>query len=170
MGQAIVRLGELKVEKFIEGVVNNYVVYSPLPLSKQHSSGLDGDIVISATPTIEIIDADLDVAIDLQYEYAYSIGTDNKLKVAFDKSKHVNKGSAVDALKCVSVIYEQGELMVTGNEYVLTVHNSRGEEIHRTVPQSPAQLLTIISTFDDTRQVDEVGPLDYKIRRNYTVK
>jgi len=170
MGQAIIRLGELKVERFVEGLVNNYLVFSPLPLSKQHSSGLDGDIVMSATPTLEIIDADLDVAINPQYEYVYSVGTDNKLKVAFDKSKHTNKGSAIDALKCVSVIYEQGELIVSGNEYVLTVHNSRGEEIHRTVPQSPAQLLTVMSTFDDTRQVDEVGPLDYKIRRNYTVK
>lgn len=170
MGQAIVRFGELKVEKFVEGQVNNFLVFSPLPYSRQHSSGIDGDIVISATPTIEIIDADLDVAIDAQFEYAYSIGTDNKLKVAFDKTKHVNKGSAVDALKCVSVVYELGTLSVDSNEYKLTVRNSLGEEIHKTVPQPLMQLQNVISTFDDTRQVDEIGPLSYVLSRNYTVK
>ncbi|MCM3256995.1 hypothetical protein M3664_04270 [Paenibacillus lautus] len=170
MGQGIIRFGELKVEKFDIGLVNSWITFSPLPYSRQHSSGLDGDIVISATPTIEIIDADLDVAIPSQYAYAYSIATDNKLKIAFDKALHPDKGSALDALKCISVTYELGDLTVNGNNYILVVRNSLGEEIHRTVPQTLDQAKVVMSTFDDTRSVDAGGFLKYELVRDYIVK
>lgn len=168
MGQGIVRFGELKVENFIEGITNNWLIYSPLPYSRQHSSGIDGDIVISATPTIEIIDVDLDVPINPQYAFAYSVATDNKLKMAFDKTKF-DKARAIEALKCVSIIYELGHLETVGNNYVMIVRNSLGEEIHRTVPQTLDQAKTVISTFDDTRSVDVSGFLRYEMVRDYKV-
>lgn len=170
MGQAIVRFGELKLEKYEKGNVNHWLVFSPLPYAKQHSSGLDGDITISATPTVEIIDADLDVAIDPQYAYAYSIATDNKLKVAYTKDAHANMGAALDALKCISIVYDLGDLSVNGNFYNVVVRNSLGEEIHRTTPMTLDQAKTMISTFDDTRQIDYDGFLKYELKRDYTVK
>ncbi|WP_440110354.1 hypothetical protein [Paenibacillus sp. QZ-Y1] len=168
MGQGIVRFGELKVENYFEGINNGWIVFSPLPNSRQHSSGIDNDIVISATPTVEIIDVDLDVPIDPKYAFAYSIGTDNKMKMAFDKTKF-NKVTAIDVLKCISVIYELGHLEVCGNNYLLIARNSLGEEIHRTVPQTLDQLKNVISTFDDTRSVDIIGPLKYELVRDYKV-
>ncbi|KAF6626948.1 hypothetical protein H6F38_23105 [Paenibacillus sp. EKM208P] len=170
MGQAIVRFGELKLEKHEKGNVNDWLVFSALPYARQHSSGLDGDIVISATPTIEIIDADLDVAIDPQYAYAYSIATDNKLKIAYSKTNHVSSASALDALKCVSIIYELGELTVNGNLYTMITRNSLGEEINRTIPMTLDQAKVAISTFDDMRQVDYGGFVKYELKRDYTVK
>ncbi|MFS0855151.1 hypothetical protein [Paenibacillus taichungensis] len=168
MGQGIVRFGELKVENFVEGITNNWLIYSPLPYSRQHSSGIDGDIVISATPTIEIIDVDLDVAINPQYAFVYSIATDNKIKMAFDKTKF-DKVGAIEALKCVSVIYELGHLEVNGNNYVMIARNSLGEEIHRTVPQTLDQVKNVISTFDDTRSLDTSGFLRYELVRDYKI-
>lgn len=168
MYQGIVRFGELKVENYHEGVNNGWLVFSPLPYSRQHSSGIDGDVIISATPTIEIIDADLDVPIDPKYAFAYSIGTDNKMKMAFDKTRYT-KATAIEALKCVSVVYEQARLEVNGNNYVMIARNSLGEEIHRTIPQTLDQLKNVISTFDDTRSVNDVGPLRYDIVRDYRV-
>ncbi|WP_431785789.1 hypothetical protein [Paenibacillus lactis] len=170
MGQAIIRFGELKVEKFETGNVNSWIVFSPLPYSKQHSSGLDGTVAISATPTVEIIDADLDVAIPPQYTYAYSIATDNKIKLAFDKNMYADKSSALESIKCISITYELGDLEVNGNNYFLIVRNSLGEEIHRTVPQTLDQTKVVISTFDDTRSVDAGGFLKYELVRDYIVK
>lgn len=169
MGQAIVRFGELKVESFTQGTNNNWITYSELPFSKQHSSGLDGDIVIGATPTIEIIDADLDVAIDSQFAYAYSIATDNKLKIAFSKTKHPDKGSALEALKCTSITYELGHLTPNGGLYIAVFRNSLGEEIHRTTPMSLAQVTTVISTFNDTRQIDTGGYLRCEVVPDFVV-
>ncbi|WP_405169300.1 hypothetical protein [Paenibacillus sp. FSL H3-0286] len=169
MSQAIVRFGELKVDSFVQGVVNNWLIYSPLPYAKQHSSGLDGDVVISATPTTEIIDADLDVAIDSQYAYAYSIATDNKLKVAFDKTKHPDKGSALEALKCISITYELGHLTPNGGLYIAIFRNSLGEEIHRTTPMPLSQCTTVISTFNDTRQIDTGGYLKCEVVPDFVV-
>ena len=168
MGQGIVRFGELKVENYVEGNTNNWLIFSPLPYSRQHSSGIDGDIIISATPTIEIIDVDLDVPINPQVAFAYSVATDNKIKMAFDKTKF-DKAGAIEALKCVSIIYELGHLEVNGNNYVMIARNSLGEEIHRTVPQTLDQLKTVISTFDDTRSVDVSGFLSYQLVRDYKI-
>jgi hypothetical protein len=169
MSQAIVRFGELKVDTFVQGLVNNWLIYSPLPYSKQHSSGLDGDVVIGATPTQEIIDADLDVAIDPQFTYVYSIATDNKLKLAFDKTKHPDKGSALEALKCISITYELGHLTPNGGLYVAIFRNSLGEEIHRTTPMSLTQVTTVISTFNDTRQIDTGGYLRCEVVPDFVV-
>lgn len=168
MGQSIIRFGELKPENYTEGLNNGWITFSPLPYSRQHSSGIDGDIVISATPTIEIVDVDLDVAINPQYEFAYSIGTDNKLKLAFDKTKY-SKASAIEVLKCVSIIYELGHLTPNGNNYVVITVNSLGEETHRTIPLSLEQAKNMISTFDDTRSLDDGGYLSHKLVRDYRV-
>ncbi|QWU13399.1 hypothetical protein SAMN04487895_10365 [Paenibacillus sophorae] len=169
MSQAIIRFGELKVESFVQGVNNNWLIYSELPFSKQHSSGLDGDILIGATPTVEIIDADLDVAVDPQYAYAYSISTDNKLKIAFNKTKHPDKGSALEALKCISITYELGHLTPNGGLYIAIFRNSLGEEIHRTTPISLTQCNTVISTFNDTRQIDTGGYLRCEVIPDFVV-
>ncbi|ASA22753.1 hypothetical protein [Paenibacillus donghaensis] len=169
MGQAIVRFGELKVESFVQGIINNWLIYSSLPYSKQHSSGLDGDVLIGATPTVEIIDADLDVTINPSYTYAYSIATDNKLKIAFDKVKHPDKGSALEALKCISITYDLGHLTPNGGLYISIFRNSLGEEIHRTTPMSLAQCTTVISTFNDTRQVDTGGYLKCEVVPDFVV-
>ncbi|PIH59165.1 MULTISPECIES: hypothetical protein [unclassified Paenibacillus] len=168
MGQSIVRFGELKPENYTEGLNNAWITFSALPYSRQHSSGIDGDIVISATPTVEIVEVDLDVAINSQYEFAYSIGTDNKLKMAFDKTKY-SKASAIETLKCISITYELGHLEANGGLYVAIARNSLGEEVHRTVPQTLDQLKNVISTFDDTRSVDVSGFLSYQIVRDYRV-
>lgn len=169
MSQAIVRFGELKVDSFVQGMVNNWIVYDVLPYSRQHSSGLDGDIVIGSTPTVEIIDADLDVTIDPQFGYAYSIATDNKLKIVFDKTKHTTKGAALEALKCISITYELGHLTPNGGLYIAIFRNSLGEEIHRTTPMSLAQVTTVISTFNDTRQVDTGGYLKCEVVPDFVV-
>ncbi|MFL1672454.1 hypothetical protein [Paenibacillus dendritiformis] len=170
MAQAIIRFGELKIEKYVEGNVNNWLVYSPLPYSKQHSSGIDGDIIISATPTVEVIDADLDVPIDPQYAFAYSIATDNKIKIAFSKDKYPNSVSAAEALRCITIIYEMGKLTSNGNLYVLTIRNSLGEEIHRTMPITLDQIKTVSTTFDDTRETSVGGILKYEFVKDYVVE
>jgi hypothetical protein len=169
MGQAIVRFGELKFESFAQGVNNNWITFSELPFSKQHSSGLDGDVVIGATPTAEIIDADLDVVINPEMSYVYSIATDNKLKVAFNKTKHPDKGSALEALKCISITYELGHLTPNGGLYIAIFRNSLGEEIHRTTPQTLANCTTVISTFNDTRQIDTGGFLKCEVVPDFVV-
>ncbi|MDP9675177.1 hypothetical protein J2W97_001160 [Paenibacillus jamilae] len=167
--QAILRFGELKPEQFVQGVYNNWLIFPPLPFGKQHSSGLDGDIVISATPTIEIIDADLDVAIDPQYAYAYSIATDNKFKLAFSKTTHKDKSSAMEALECISIKYELGNLQANGNYYRMVIRNSLGEEIHRTNPETLERTIQIASTFDDSRDTVAGGFLKYELVRDYQV-
>lgn len=169
MSTAIKRLGELRVEAYMEGVNNNWIIYKPLPNSKMHSSAVDGTVFLSATPSIEIVDADLDVSLS-GHIYAYSIGTDNKLKVAFDKDLYSSKSEAVDALKCVSVTYEIGNLVQNGHLYVLTVKNSRGEEIHRTTPDTLDNIKIVISTFNNTRATDyDGGYLEYCISPDYIV-
>lgn len=168
--QAIIRIGELKAEQFVKGNTNNWITFSPMPFSKQHSSGIDNSIVISSTPTVEIIDADLDVAIDPQYKYAYSISTDNRLKIVFDKNTYLDMSSAFEGLKCLVVTYELGELTPNANYYKVTVRNSKGEEIHRTNPLSLDQIDKVISTFDDTRELSSSGFLKYELFRDYIVK
>lgn len=169
MSTAIKRLGELRVESFVEGVNNNWLVYGPLPYSKQHSSALDGDVIISATPSLEIVDSDLDVQIPADVVYAYSVGPDNKIKISFSKNLHADKVSAINALKCVSVTYDIGKLTPNGNLYVLTVKNSMGEEIHRTTPMTLAQIQTVTSTFNDTRATDYDGFLEFVILPDYII-
>ncbi|MBE7896262.1 hypothetical protein G7L40_19820 [Paenibacillus polymyxa] len=167
--QAIIRFGELKLEQFIQGATNNWLIFSPLPYSMQHSSGIDNSVIISATPTIEIIDADLDVAINPQYKYAYSIATDNKLKLAFSKETHADKGSALEALKCIALTYELGNLQPNGNYYKVKVRNSLGEEIHRTTPLTLDQVDKVVATFDDTRDMNTSGFLEYVLTRDFIV-
>lgn len=167
MSVAIKRLGELRVDGYIEGTNNNWVIYKPLPYSKMYSSGIDGDVFLSATPSIEIVDADLDVAIPSGYTYQYSLAIDNRLKVAFDKNLYSSKSEAVNALKCVSVTYTLGTLIPNGHNYILTVKNSIGEEIHRTTPMTLTQLQNVISTFNDTRATDYDGYLEYVVSPDY---
>lgn len=169
MSTAIKRLGELRVDSFVEGEYNNWLIYKPLPNSKSHSSGLDKTVFLSATPSIEIVDADLDVPI-VDTIYAYSIGTDNKLKIAFSKELYSSKSEAIEGLKCVSVTYEQGKLVQNGHLYILTVRNSLGEEIHRTTPDTLENISIVISTFNNTRATDyEGGSLSYNIDPDYIV-
>lgn len=169
MNTAIKRLGELRVENYVEGINNNWVIFKALPNSKMHSSAVDGDVIISATPSQEIVDADLDVAIPSGYIYTYSVGTDNKVKIAFDKNLYADKASAINALKCVSITYEIGTLTPNGNLYILTVKNSMGEEIHRTTPMSLLQIQTVTSTFNDTRATDYDGFLEFVISPDYII-
>ncbi|PIH59679.1 hypothetical protein [Paenibacillus sp. LK1] len=166
----ILRFGEMKAEQFIQGVNNNWIVYSPLPYAKQHSSGIDDLVIINGLNTKEIVDADLDVTIDSQYDYVYSISTDNKLKLSFDKSKHTDKSSVVEALKCVAITYALGNLKPNGNYYKVIVRNSLGEEIHRTTPMTLDKVDKVISTFDDTRDVGTSGFLSYQIVHDYIVE
>lgn len=169
VSNAIKRLGELRVESFVEGVNNNWLVYKPLPNAKMHSSAVDGTVFLSATPSIEVVDVDLDVPL-VDDIYAYSIGTDNKLKIAFSKDLYSSKSEAVEALKCVSVTYETGNLVQNGHLYVLTVKNSRGEEIHRTTPDTLDNIKIVISTFNNTRATDyDGGYLEYSISPDYIV-
>lgn len=169
MGQAIIRFGELKVEQFTQGIHNNYVVFSPLPFSKAHSSGIDDNVVITATPNIEIVDADLDVEIDDQYSFAYSISTDNRMKVAYDKEKYASQADFLDKVKNINIVYELGQLTTIGNNYILITRNSLGEEIQRSKPMSPDQILNTILTFDTTRSVAYGGFLKHEIMLDYIV-
>ncbi|MNW57368.1 hypothetical protein D3C74_351660 [compost metagenome] len=91
------------------------------------------------------------------------------MKVAFDKNTYLDKTSAINALKCVSVTYEIGNLTANGNLYVLVVRNSLGEEIHRTTPLTLQQIETVMSTFDDTRATGYGGFLKFDIVRDYIV-
>ncbi|RPK23981.1 hypothetical protein [Paenibacillus xylanexedens] len=166
----ILRFGEMKAEQFVQGVNNNWIIYSPLPYAKQHSSGIDDSVVISGLNTKEIVDADLDVAIDLQYDYTYSISTDNKLKISFSKSKHSDKTSAMEALKCVAVTYALGNLKPNGEYYKVVARNSHGEEVHRTTPMTLDKVDKVISTFDDTRDISASGFLSYHVVRDFIVE
>lgn len=167
--QRIIRLGELKVEQFVQGTVNNWIVFSPLPYSKQHSSGIDGDIVIGTTPTLEVIDADLDVTIPAGYTYSYSIATDNKLKIAADKAVFTDKSTSFDLLKCLSIVYELGNLTPNGNYYRVIIINSLGEEVHRTTPLTIDQIEQVIKTFAETRDIQASGFVEYKIVQDFIV-
>lgn len=167
--QAIIRFGELSVEQFVGGTVNNHLVFSPLPYSKQHSSGLDNSISFNLINAVEIIDADLDVAITTPNEYAYSIGTDNKIKIAFDKTKHLDKTSAIEALKLVAITYDLGNLKPNANLYKVVVRNSLGEEIHKTNPLTLDVIDKVVSTFDDTREIASSGFLRYELVRDFIV-
>lgn len=169
MAKSIVRLGELQVESYTEGKINNYITFSPLPYSKQHSSGIDGDIVMASTPTIEIVDADLDLPISSGYTYAYSIAPDNKPKIAFEKSLFSNRDMAITAMQCVSINYELGNLQTNGNLYILTIKNSLGEEIHKTTPLNLSQINNVISIFNETRETMYGGFLKFEIVPDYRV-
>ncbi|MNK45797.1 hypothetical protein D3C87_645680 [compost metagenome] len=167
--QAIIRFGELSVEQFVTGTVNNYLVFSPLPYSKQHSSGLDNSVTFSSIKAIEIIDADLDVAIPSSYDYSFSIGTDNKIKISFDKAKYADKVNALQALKCVAITYDLGTLTPNANFYKVVVRNSLGEEIHKTNPLTLDAIDNVVTTFDDTRELTSSGFLRYELVRDFIV-
>ncbi|WP_095206112.1 hypothetical protein [Paenibacillus sp. O199] len=166
----ILRFGEMKAEQFVQGVNNNWIIFSPLLYAKQHSSGIDNMVIINNLVTKEIVDADLDVTIDSPYDYVYSISTDNRLKLSFSKSKHTDKTSALDALKCVTIIYTLGKLKPNGEYYRVVARNSLGEEVHRTTPLTLDKVDKVISTFDDTRDVGTSGFLSYQIVRDYIVE
>lgn len=169
MGQAIIRLGELNVENYVEGNINNYLVFSQLPNSKQHSSGIDGNVFISSTPTKEIVDADLDVEFDSNYNFVYSIGIDNKLKVVFEKNKYSSKAEAIDALKCISVIYELGQLVENAGLYYVVTRNSLGQEVQRTTALPLNTCVNFIGQIDATRDIQYGGFLKHEIMKSYTV-
>lgn len=169
MGKAIVRIGELRFEAYSEGMVNNFLTFSELPNSKQHSSGIDNDIVISATPTRQIVDADLDVEFDSNLKFVYSVSTDNKLRVAFKKEMISGKAEALESLQCVSVIYELGQLISNGNLYYVVTRNSQGEEMQRTTPLPLNNCMTLIEQFDSTRDVIFGGFLKHEVMKSYTV-
>lgn len=168
LSTAIKRLGELKVDGYVEGINNNWLIYKPLPNSRMHSSGIDGDVILSATPTKEVVDVDLDLSLD-GYLYAFSIGNDNRLKVAYSKDTYASKAEAIDAMKCISVIYEEGNLTPNGNLFILTVRNSMGVEIYRSTPQTLTNIVTVMSTFNDTSATDFSGSLEYVTTPDYIV-
>ncbi|MBE7897190.1 hypothetical protein G7L40_00500 [Paenibacillus polymyxa] len=167
--ETIIKLAELKLEQFVQGTNNNWLIFSTLPESKQHSSGIDGDVILNALKAVEIIDADLDVVIDAAYDYSYSISTDNKLKLAFAKSKHADKGSALDSLKCVTITYELGDLKRNGDYYRVIARDNLGAELHRTNPLTLDQIDKVISTFDSTRDVSTSGYVKYEIKPDFIV-
>ncbi|RNB59537.1 hypothetical protein EDM57_05185 [Brevibacillus gelatini] len=171
MGQAIIRLSELSVESFVtSGVNNNYLVFSPLPYSKQNSSGIDGHIQFNGIVANEIVEADLDVALaNPSTDYAFSVGTDNKIKLTFDKSLHASKAEALVALKNVEVVYELGNLKLDGANYSLIARDSTGEEIHRTTPVTLEQATQIISTLDMSRDFNSDGFIRYELVHNFIV-
>lgn len=170
MSTAIKRLGELRLEEFKEGLVNNWLVYKPLPNSKMHTSAIDNDVeLIASTPSIQIADADIDIPIPEGYVYSYSVGTDNKLKVAFSKDLYSNKASALNALQCASIMYEEGTLSPNANLFVLIVKNSMGTEIHRTTPLGLDQIKVVITTFNETRATEYDGSIEFVISPDYFV-
>lgn len=166
MGQAIAKISELGVESFITATNNSYLVFKVIPYAKQSSSGIDNIYSFNGVAAKEIIDADLDVALTGN-NYAFSVGTDNKIKLAFAKTLHVSKAAALEALKNVDITYLQGNLKPDGSNYTLIVRNSLGEEVHRTTPVSLDQITKIISTFVDTRDVDVDGTVVFKVLKNY---
>jgi hypothetical protein len=169
MGQAIIRLSELACESFVTtGTNNNYLVFSPLPYSKQNSSGIDGFVQFNGINAQEIVDADLDVTLT-GVDYAFSIGVDNKIKLAFSKSLHATKADALNALKNVEVIYQLGNLKLDGANYTLIARDSTGEEIHRTTPVTLEQATQIISTLDMSRDFNTDGFIRYELTHNFIV-
>ncbi|GAA4880616.1 hypothetical protein GCM10023310_71050 [Paenibacillus vulneris] len=166
MGQAIVKVSELGVDSFISGTNNNYLVFKKIPYAKQSSSGIDNVYSFNGITATEIIDADLDVTLTGS-DYAFSVGTDNQIKLAFAKTLHPTKASALDALKNADVTYVQGNLKSDGSNFTLIVRNSLGEEVHRTTPVTLDQITKIISTFVDTRDVEADGTVEFKVLKNY---
>ncbi|GMX64389.1 hypothetical protein Elgi_36580 [Paenibacillus elgii] len=166
MGQAIVKISELGVESFITGTNNNYLVFKVIPYAKQSSSGTDNIYSFNGITASEIIEADLDVALTGN-NYAFSVGTDNKIKLAFAKTLHSTKAAAIEALKNVEVTYVQGNLKPDGSNYTLIARNSLGEEVHRTTPATLDKIVTIISTLVDTRDVDVDGTIEFRVLKNY---
>lgn len=169
MGQAIIRLSELSVESFVTtGTNNNYLIFAPLPYSKQNSSGIDGYIQFNGIAASEIVEADLDVALT-SADYAFSVGTDNKVKLAFGKSLHATKADALNALKNVEITYELGNLKLDASNYSLIARDSTGEEIHRTTPVTLEQAIQIISTLDMSRDFNSDGFIRYELVHNFIV-
>jgi len=166
MGQAITKISELGVESFITGANNNYLVFKVIPYAKQSSSGIDSIYSFDGISVTEIIDADLDVALTGS-NYAFSVGTDNKIKLVFPKVLHASKAAALEALKNVEVTYVQGALKPDGSNYSLIVRNSLNEEVHRTTPVTLDQITKIISTFVDTRDVEADGTVEFRVLKNY---
>lgn len=169
MGQAIIKISDLSVESFVTtGTNNNYLIFSPLPYSKQNSSGIDGFIQISNIAANEIVDADIDVALTGS-NYAFSIGTDNKIKLAFNKTLHATKAAALTALKNEEITYELGNLKLDAANYTLIARDSVGQEIHRTTPVTLEQATNVISTLDMSRDFNTDGFIRYELTHNFIV-
>ncbi|ATF13689.1 hypothetical protein A616_17375 [Brevibacillus brevis X23] len=169
MGQANIRLTNLSVEAFVTtGTNNNYLVFKPLPYSKQNSSGIDGHIQFDGITATEIVEADLDVVLT-GTSYAFAIGTDNKIKLAFAKATHATKADATAALKNVLVTYELGNLKLDADNYTLIARDSTDEEVHATTPVTLEQAMNIIKTLDMSRDTNSDGFLRYELVHNFIV-
>lgn len=169
MGQAIIRLSALSVESFItNGTNNNYLIFKPLPYSKQNSSGLDDHVQFDGIEAKEIVDADLDVELTGS-NYAFAVGTDNKIKLAFSKALHPTKAEALAALKNVQVTYELGNLKLDADNYTLIARDSTNEEVHSTTPVTLEQAMNIIKTLDMSRDTNSDGFIRYELVHNFIV-
>lgn len=169
LGRTIIRLSDLICESFVTtGTNNHYLVFSPLPYSKQNSSGIDGTVEFIGIQASEIVEADLDVAFT-ETDYVFSIGVDNKIKLAFNKTKFTTKADALTALKNVEVSYELGNLKLDNANYTLIARNSMYEEVHRTTPVTLEKAIQIISTFDMSRDFNSDGFLRYELVHNFIV-
>ncbi|MGG1663090.1 hypothetical protein [Brevibacillus sp. NRS-1366] len=169
MGQAIISLDKLSVESFISsGTNNNYLIFKPLPYSRQNSSGIDGHLQFNGITATEIVDADLDVALTGS-DYAFAVGTDNKIKLAFSKTLHATKAEAMNVLKNVDVTYELGNLKLDGDNYTLIARDSTGQEVHATTPVTLDQAMKIVNTLDMSRDTNSDGFIRYELVHNFIV-
>lgn len=157
MGFAITKISELVVENYVtSGLNNNYLIFREIPFAKQSSSAIDNIYTFYGIDAVEIVEADLDVEITDE-SYAFCVGTDNKIKLAFPKSRFNSKREAMKALKNVEIKYQLGNLKRDGTNYTLVIRNSTGEEVHRTTPVTLEQAIQIISTLDSTKDVQAEG-------------
>lgn len=157
MGFATMKISELSVENFIaSGVNNNYLVFRPIAYAKQSSSAIDDIYTFSEIEAREIAEADLDVEISDE-SYVFAVGTDNKIKLAFPKTRHSTKNEALEALDKVEITYLLGNLKREGSDYTLIIRDSSGCEVHRTTPVTLEQATQIISTLDSTKDVQSEG-------------
>lgn len=169
MGQANIRLTDLSVDAFVTtGANNNYLIFKALPYSKQNSSGIDGYVQFDGIAASEIVEADLDVALTGS-NYAFAVGTENKIKLAFSKNAHATKSDAISALKNVQVSYELGNLKLDADNYTLIARDSTGEEVHATTPVTLEQAMNIIKTLDMSRDTNSDGFLRYELVHNFIV-
>ena len=157
MAIATIKIFEMNVENFVtSGINNNYLVFRPIPYAKQSSSAIDDIYKFHGIDAREIVEADLDVEIT-DDSYAFSVGTDNKIKLAFPKSRHATKTEALEALKNVEITYVLGNLKRVDSNYTLIIRDSGGCEVHRTTPVTLEQAIQIISTLDSTKDVQAEG-------------
>ncbi|MCR8641542.1 hypothetical protein NV379_02630 [Paenibacillus sp. N1-5-1-14] len=167
MSIATTKMNELSVENFVtSGTNNNFLVFHPIPYAKQSSSAIDDVYTINGITTIEIVEADLDVALTGS-NYAFSVGTDNKIKLAFSKALHTTKASALAALKSIEIQYLIGNLTLDGANYTLIARDSSGVEFHRTTPVTLEKATQIISTLDMSRDTKREGFVVYELTHNF---